>query len=524
MVAVGVAWLIRFGTDDSWISFNYARSLVRGDGLTWFGEHLEGYTNFLWVLWVAAGLAFGVDPLAWAWAGSLAALAAALWCTFRIVRLRSGRDVTALTAIALLATNFTFLAFGTSGLETMLQTALVAALWWQTEAIRRDARMMTARRLGLLSVTAALAIMTRLDSAVICAVLGVAIADVLVRRRAGARAWLAVVTPAAVLVGSWLGWKLSYYGAIVPNTAHAKLDWSSAVVTNGAHYLAHFLHAYLLWPVLLLAVVLAIARRSTASALPAAIAIAWSAYVVAVGGDFMEFRFFVPIIPALVAIMAEVVTTEATHRSVPGVGLRAAASVALLASASWHHAATIEPVQAYDSIGAMATFYDRIAGNDWSRLGAPLQALAGTGATLACQSAGAIPYYADLPTIDQLGLNDAWVARHGDPAAGDVVRPGHQRYAPLSYLVERRVSFVIAASQLVPHGALPTLTPAWIVSWITDSFASPVSLTGPIDVVAVPLSHETDMLLWYLTPSAAIDARLAELGWTRRRLLPAEYR
>jgi hypothetical protein len=34
VVALGVAWLIRWGTDDAYISFVYARGLVRGEGLT----------------------------------------------------------------------------------------------------------------------------------------------------------------------------------------------------------------------------------------------------------------------------------------------------------------------------------------------------------------------------------------------------------------------------------------------------------------------------------------------------------
>src|SRR5688572_394699 len=125
MAAIGGAWALRFGTDDSWISFTYARSLIRGDGLTWFGEHVEGYSNFLWVLWAAAGLFMGIDPLSWAWFGSLAAMVAVLAVTYRHAELRSG-SVAAWCATGLLATNFTFIAFGTSGLETMLQTALLA--------------------------------------------------------------------------------------------------------------------------------------------------------------------------------------------------------------------------------------------------------------------------------------------------------------------------------------------------------------------------------------------------------------
>src|SRR5688572_19988959 len=54
-----------FFADDSFISMRYAERLLEGKGLTWNdGERVEGYSNFLWVLAVAAVGAFGVDMLA----------------------------------------------------------------------------------------------------------------------------------------------------------------------------------------------------------------------------------------------------------------------------------------------------------------------------------------------------------------------------------------------------------------------------------------------------------------------------
>ena len=53
----------RFIGDDAFISFRYARNWVEGNGLVWnAGEAVEGYTNFLWVVVMAAGLGAGVAP------------------------------------------------------------------------------------------------------------------------------------------------------------------------------------------------------------------------------------------------------------------------------------------------------------------------------------------------------------------------------------------------------------------------------------------------------------------------------
>ena len=65
---VFLALLNRFIQDDAFISFQYARNLVEGHGLTFNpGERVEGYTNFLWTLLISAGIGLGVDPITWSW-------------------------------------------------------------------------------------------------------------------------------------------------------------------------------------------------------------------------------------------------------------------------------------------------------------------------------------------------------------------------------------------------------------------------------------------------------------------------
>ncbi len=56
----------RFVIDDAFISFRYAQNLVDGHGLVFnIGERVEGYSNFLYVLWSAVGIRLGVDALLW---------------------------------------------------------------------------------------------------------------------------------------------------------------------------------------------------------------------------------------------------------------------------------------------------------------------------------------------------------------------------------------------------------------------------------------------------------------------------
>ncbi|CAN5115465.1 hypothetical protein BH11MYX1_BH11MYX1_53930 [soil metagenome] len=516
LVALVIAWSLRFGTDDSYITYVYARELVRGNGLTWFGTHIEGYTNFLWALWSALGLALGRDPLVWAWGASLAALVATIVTTYRIAALRS--TITAgLVAAAILATNFTFLAFGTSGLETMLQTALLAAAMFEVERLRRAAP--TAGSLVRLSLFASFARCTRLYSAPIIAGLGTVTAHHLVRERASIWLWAAAIMPALVLVGGWFAWKLWFYGDILPNTFYVKAGTSS--IPHGAWFTAEFLQAYMIGPVMLGLAILAVLRRRVASALPLAVCAVHIAYVIVVGGDFMEFRFFVPIMPATAIAFGEFATTPAQSDRVPRTTVRAAALVAVLAVFSLNHALTFEGVEdhSYDSIAVLGNFYHKVEGNDWTKLGASLHdRFAGTRATLACNGAGAIPYNADLMTVDQLGLNDAWVARYGSHAPPDYPRPGHQRYATYDYLVAQRVTFVIGSPMLVERGALARRSEMANVSHWLDAvlggWTSPPA--GVVEVVAAPVDAERELLMWYLTPDPEVTSRLA--GWDRLRL------
>jgi hypothetical protein len=61
---VGHAIFYRFLCDDAFISFRYARNWAAGDGLVFNPgfERVEGYTNFLWVAWLAAFDVLGAKP------------------------------------------------------------------------------------------------------------------------------------------------------------------------------------------------------------------------------------------------------------------------------------------------------------------------------------------------------------------------------------------------------------------------------------------------------------------------------
>jgi arabinofuranosyltransferase len=115
VVAVVVAWRLRFVQDDAFISFTFAKSFVEGNGLTWSGSRVEGYTNFLWVLWIALGMKLGIEPIAWSYVGGLASLAGCVWCLWEISRRVFKEHLAMLFTVLLFIGNFSVLSYATGG-------------------------------------------------------------------------------------------------------------------------------------------------------------------------------------------------------------------------------------------------------------------------------------------------------------------------------------------------------------------------------------------------------------------------
>jgi len=141
VIAVGLLVHLRawsFLCDDAFISFRYASNLARHGALVYNVEPLErveGYTNFLWVLVLAAGDAIGLRPETLAPILTAGASLASLGLVALIgaaLRRRFGPGqpdqrvfgVVDLLAPALLVLTPEFVVWASSGLETSLALAL----------------------------------------------------------------------------------------------------------------------------------------------------------------------------------------------------------------------------------------------------------------------------------------------------------------------------------------------------------------------------------------------------------------
>ncbi len=509
-----LAWSNRFIQDDAFISFRYAEHLAEGKGLVYNeGERVEGYTNFLWTVVIAAGRRLGLEPVAFSYGLGMTCFVLSLVFTYRlscqVFGQIFGEGTAGLLAVFLLGTNYTFSAYATGGLETQLQAFLcvaVASMVFQIAAVPGGSR----RQLVALSLLIAAALLTRLDSAAYLFVLLPVVFFYVLRQHdvsIAEKGWqMACLCLAPLLtVGGWLLWKVWYYGDILPNTFYAKVG-SVNTVPKGLFYCAEFLQEYWLIPFLFLGIA-ALGRilreRNRPLQILVLTVLLWCAYVARVGGDFMEFRFLVPVMPLMF-----VAITWLLLRMLGPAGASVALA-AMLVVGSWHHARTYDN-RGIESIGQLQRHITDPREN-WQAVGKKLGQLFGdaeSNIVIATTAAGAIPYYSRLETIDMGGLNDRWVARHGAIVGA---RAGHQRIATLEYLIQRGVNLVVGVPLVMPRD--PQVEPLDWVRRAEEAFrreAIAAGLSADCRMVEIPLDADHRITVLYLTPNDEIDEVIRE--------------
>jgi arabinofuranosyltransferase len=519
-LAAIAAWIVRFVQDDAFITYRYARNFARGEGLVFNpGERVEGYTNFLWTVMHWLPERYGWSSPVFSQVIGIALMVATVAVTLRLARRIFGSESFAfLVALTLLA-NMTFLAYATGGLETMQQTLLVtsvaALLLPVVDAPRAH---VVGRRVGA-GVCAGLAVLTRMDSAVLIAVWVLVYLVVQWRRetetsRRTSTVLASVVqigVPAAVLVLPWFVWKLDYYGDLLPNTFYAKSAGNPIVPPlYGLFYLAVFFFSY--------AAFLLIGRfrrhRRELFAVPGvaqalAVVPVWCLYICVVGGDFMEFRFMVPILPVLAMVAAYLVNR---YRRT---GTQVALIVVLLLFSATHRVMPTlvpYPVLTFTEL----SHWPNESTTTWKGKGEFLAEQFPGGPdvpgqpVIAVAPLGVLPYFADLETVDMLGLTDPVTARTG--YAIEPYYPGHVRMARVEHLLDRGVNLALAQ----PGSTDPEPDrSAYRLSELTFLYPSVDLHELPEDaqVIEIPQLDGKVWLIIYLTQNDAVDEAIERNGW-----------
>ncbi|MDI6767361.1 MAG: hypothetical protein QME52_11110 [Bacteroidota bacterium] len=502
---VCLAWSHRFIQDDAFISFRYAQNLAQGNGLVWnVGERIEGYTNFLWTLLISLGIYLGCEPIMLSYILGTLFFILSLFFTYKLSFLITNSHKIAHLTVILLGTNYTFFCFATGGLETQMQAALfVISSYICIQGLLLN--QWSKNQLFLLSLLLTISILTRLDSVLMVGILAsVTIYHTLKESFTFKHKLLKLfvfISPLIFVVGVWMLWKLSYYGDILPNTFYIK---ASAVTSplNGLHYIYRFIFSYLLFPLFIVGVFAIrsfLKNHNSTMLILTAIILLWLLYVIKIGGDFMEFRFMVPILPLLFIFFSWVI-----FHFVNKTGYRMVL-IGLIFIGSIHHVYTFT-YKPSDRIEPIVELHGHIYADsqNWSGIGKALGHFFNDtpDVTIATTAAGAIPYYSGLRTIDMYGLNDAWIARSGFFIGST---PGHQRMSPFGYLRDQQVNLVLSHP-----GVMKLRDPVTHLPYL------PMNPNDKLDtsrVIEIPLDANYKILTLYLTHHPKIDEIIENNRW-----------
>lgn len=431
-----------FLSDDALISLRYARRLLDGLGLTWTeGRPVEGYSNLLWILLVAALGRAGLDLIDAARLLGAAGNALALTALLVAWPARSLREaLPAASGALVLALSAPIGVWTVGGLEQPLVAACLA--WATALSFPILARRGSRRALAGVSLCLGLLSLARPDGALFTAgtLAAVWLAGGGRRERARAAAALASL-PALFLLGQQI-FRLVYYGEWVPNTALVKLSPSPEHVLGGVVYAGAGLLSLSPFSELALAVAAAgafgiggpdPARRARLRLLLVQMLL-WIVYVAAIGGDiFPGYRQMVPVVVLAAFALADGLAWLAERGALARRPRAVAGALALaLLAFSWLQ------VQSHESQRAIAERFEwrgQVVGLALARAFGDSQPL------VAVTAAGCIPYWSGLPALDMLGLSDHYLARHR-PADFGAGKLAHE-LGDGAYVLSRRPDLIV---------------------------------------------------------------------------------
>jgi arabinofuranosyltransferase len=431
-VFVWVALSFDFVQDDAYITFRYVANYLNGDGLVYnIGERVEGYTNFGWLLLLLVSGIAGLDYVLISRLAGVFFGAGAIFLTFFIARrCFNHRDrFWSLLPPVMLAANPSFAYWSQSGLETAAFVFLTAL-----------AVYLHLVRSWLLAAALVFIVLVRPEGALIAMLL--VVAELLITRK---RPKFTFGCAALALVFSlpFAGFKLLYYGSLLPNPFYAKTGLDLEQFRAGFEYAVTFLGHYPLLIVGLLLTPFFWRSLNSSSRTVWLLTFGFVVYVVVIGGDVLKaHRFFLPVAGLMAVPLAVWLSSVATcfRATIQHTILVTATVVAVALGCYLPH----EFVYRYALLETALT--DKMA-----FLAARLKETDHTDFSVAASTIGRLGY--DLMghrLIDLLGLTDSTIARHPEPAPAGMQSTWREQAFNSPYVLEQAPDYVVFSTGLKP--------------------------------------------------------------------------
>lgn len=509
-ISLVLAWMLGHTEDDAFITFRYSKHLANGLGPVWNATDqppVEGFSNFLWMLLMVIPHWLGIEVVGFSHVLGLLFWGVNLWTSWKVIALLITSPFLRLTAIAAIGLNYTLLGYATSGLETSMNGAMVTLLCWGLIKLLLAEEPPSFKRLLGISLWTGILFWSRHDNAFF---IGLALSFVFMKTyRSGGYSYkslFALFGPAFALFVGLMLWRISFYGYFLPNTFLVKgggFNFSE----GGFFVLAAFgVYGFFLPVFFQLArrILPRVKRNASLNFLMWA-CLLWLAYLVFIGGDYMEFRMLVPILPLSIIFLSGDMEFSLQRTKV------SAALVASLILFSGFHAYAhgrlyqlqfITPI--HRALSAEAPPYLGLV-EQAKEIDITFDKINQPPLLFATGNCGAYGYYNDdIDWIDLYGLNDYWIARNGHYRS---FGPGHSKIAPFAHLLDRGTHLVSVACF---HKTAPIfLEPYKNSDAMFDAVLGDYKLVEgdfPVRVLEIPLKNNFILLCLYIHSHPDIEA------------------
>ena len=439
--------------DDAMISMQYAKNMVMGHGLVWNpgGAAVEGFSNPLWVLWMAFWHTLPIAEAKISLCIQITGLALCLACLVLVRRIAAsisgGNPWVWLPAVTLTATYLPFHFWALRGMETPLIAFLILLAVSKLCEEKGSAGWSFYLALGA-------GLLVRVDFVVAYGglVLYLLSAQRLDWRKTLFRAFAVFI----MVLGAATCFRYFYYGEFLPNTYYLKMwgiPWGPRV-HRGALMAAAFV-----WNMSLIVFVLPFAYlllrpRMKRVWLLAGLFVLHLLYSIHVGGDAWEWwghganRFIVVVMPLFFILTALTLTWTFDHllelvkwNWSPGkAGLLLVALILVVVQLhGGRHGVLLQ-----DLLHARGPHIEDDEAQ--VRYALKLSEITTPRASIAVAWGGAIPYFSLRPVVDVLGKNDAHIARTR-PVVRSYrdIEPGHNKF-DFAYSIGQLAPDVVAHS------------------------------------------------------------------------------
>ena len=369
--------------DDAYITLRYSKNLLLGNGPVFnIGERVEGYSNFSWMVLLAAfgwiGVPMEMAMKVLSFVSGLGVLAL-VW-KFSANNFKSVLAVT--TPIILLATSSFFAVWSVDGLETMFYTMLLTSLVYLLTAERNNPL--------LIGLVAGLVALTRPEGMMFSL-----IAVMCLTYKNGFIPGFKALAPVAIAAGGYELFRIDYFGEFVSNTAIAKVHWSFNKALEGLRYLNAYNteSGYLILPATLVGAAASV--KNSRLIIPIIFILAQILFLMVSGRDFMyAYRFIIPVLPCIALLCASgiEIAYERFNRNFALI----AVIVIAISQAFSNYAALPKKHFGFDNLTYRNSFLFDIAEF--------LAKRSGPNDRILLSEAGIIPYYIEAKARDYMGL------------------------------------------------------------------------------------------------------------------------